>query len=162
MVVCAQVALEALAPALHEAMQRLISDLSFPGLSWALLDLIWAPPGLSWASPGLSWALLGLSWALLGSSGLSWALLGFPMKFKLGQIGVWVARARAHVRLFRYFFSFRGCGAPCRERARTCARAAFWALFSAVFLVHFADEIVRAHARERLFGRLFLVPCSLQ
>ena len=60
MVVCAQIALEASAPALHEALQRLISDLGFPWLSWALLSSI----GLS--SVGLS--LVGL----LGSSpGLS-------------------------------------------------------------------------------------------
>ena len=97
MVVCAQIALEASAPALHEALQRLISDLGFPWLSWALLSSIglllgWAlSPGLSWAllgsSLGLSSALLelslvglplaaGLSWAaLLGSPELFWALL---------------------------------------------------------------------------------------
>ena len=61
MVVCAQMALEASAPALYEALQRLISDLGFPGLSWALLSSI----GLSLV--GLP--LAGLSH--LGSPGLS-------------------------------------------------------------------------------------------
>ena len=72
------------------------------------------------------------------------------------------ARARAHVRLFRYYFSFRGCGVPCRKRARTCARAAFLALCLAFSLHRFSDEIARAHSHKRLFGHLFLVPCLLQ
>ena len=86
--------------------------------------------------------------------------LGFWCVFSLFH--VWVARAHAHVQLFRYFFSFRGCGVPCRKRARTCARAAFLALCLAFSLHRFFDEIARAHAHKRLFGHLFLVPCLLQ
>ena len=54
MVVCAQMALEASAPALYEALQRLSLLLSSPELSWALLG-----SGAGLCFPGLSWALLG-------------------------------------------------------------------------------------------------------
>ena len=76
---------------------------------------------------------------------------------------VWGARARAHMQLFRHFFSFRGCGVLCRKRARTCARAAFLALCSAFSLHRFSDEIARARVRTRGFlgtSSSFLVYCS--